>query len=200
MKRVTVILVVLLAVLPLQLAHAAPPGPGGLSPDLWVFLVEGPLPWSLPTLPDTDTGAIVVPTVVGPTVSASYTSNMTDLDDEFQDYEDELDDYQDTLDTLRNSVNAPTSAGNFDPGLEPDGSPTTLYSLADAMGDNTGTLLTYLRVLRVTNINSSGAFFAMLFVSLAWVFFVLFAKVIIGVASDLFGLVWKLWEAIPFLN
>jgi len=72
--------------------------------------------------------------------------------------------------------------------------------MADAIGASVGEFLGHLRVLRVTDINSSGAFFAMLFLALGWVFFVLFAKVVLGAASDVFGLLWKLWEAIPFLN
>lgn len=188
-----------LSPLVLLVSMLLPPAPGGLGADFSFLVWQGALPWSLPSTPSTSV-SLSVPSISGPTNTTGYSDNIDDLTTEFDAWKSKLDGMDSTVATLESTIGAPGSQGDYDPGLQPDGSPTTVYGMIDGLAVSVGTVLGYARAFKALNFNSSGGFFSFLLLAFAWVFFNLTAKTVLGFIMRLLNWVWKLWEAIPFVN
>jgi len=179
------------------------PDPGG-----WFTVPSGPLPWSLPPLPD-------------PTITLEYPDLVVDPPEHSDAYEAEVSDIEGAIDLMQapiEALNAITEAfigntgalpdmtgeGDFDTGLDPVGAGAMSgYTIAAELAEDIARPFRLIRALMDINIIEStgflstiGPYIAFMLIAIAWVALVYVVTLGIQLSDALFSAVSKVLDII----
>lgn len=101
----------------------------------------------------------------------------------------DFEDLNDEAETLGATWGLPDVVGDYDPGIKPKGVQTTIHEIAEDLGEDIGTVLGWVRMLRLTDIHHAGAFFSFVMLAFGWIVVTYVTQFILTILTEFVRLV-----------